>query len=299
MPRNVPVWSGHEWQAECVRLLGDKYGTGLQQVPDARYGDRGIEAFVRSEAEVFQCHAAQSLAPEEIHRAQQSKLTRDLGKLVRNRALLGGLVGVPIRRYSFLVPRFADRRIAEHAASKTTDLRALQYPELDPAFEIVVLDEDQLRNFVGFASVYALPVQPPTAASPERVAELAAATAKIENIDRKLTLAGIGEPARTRTRAVFVDFAVRMQDFMDAVHADYEETWLQITAIRTHRAERLGVDAAITSAAPNVFLEATIQELITELVELPGLDQRQAEVLAYGFAGDWLLECHLDFRVAA
>jgi hypothetical protein len=299
MPRNLPLWSGHEWQDECVRLLGEKYGTGLQQVPDARYGDRGIEAFVRSEGEVFQCHAAQGLAANEIHDAQQSKLTRELRKFTNNRALLVELVGASIRRYVFLVPRFADKRIVEHAAKKTTEIRTLQHEEFDPEFEVVVLSEDQLRNFVGIASVYALPLQPPPSASPVRIAELAAATAKIENIDRKLTLAGIGEPARTTTRAAFLDFTVRMQDFMDAVHADYEETWLAISAIRTHRAERLGVDAAITSSAPNVFLEATIRELIGELSNVPGLDRRQSEVLGYGFAGDWLLECHLDFRVVA
>jgi hypothetical protein len=199
----------------------------------------------------------------------------------------------------FLVPRFADRRIVDHASNKTNEFRAAAHAELSVKFEIVVLDEEQLRDEFGIASVYALPLEPPVEADRAGVAELAAATAKMENIDRKLGVAGIAEPEKTTLRAAFMDYAVRMQDFMDQLHADYEETWLTVSTVRTHRADRLRIDTALTSQAPDVFLGTTVREVADELTALPGLDRRKAEVLAYGFAGDWLLECPLDFRIAA
>src|SRR5262249_14128835 len=153
------------------------------------------------------------------------------------------------------------RRLVDHASKKTNELRAAGCPEFSVGFEVVVLDEQQLRDKFGIASVYALPLEPPAEADPAAVAELAAAQAKMENIDRELGAAGVEERQRTTLRAAFMGYGVRMQDFMDQLHADYDETWLETSAVRTHRAERVRVDAAITSQAPNVFLDMTVREV--------------------------------------
>lgn len=286
---------GKDWQEHCLRLLELRYGAGLQRVPDARLGDRGIEAFTRSDGQLYQCYAAEEpVEADELYERQRNKLTRELAKLISNIVEIHGMLAGPICRYVFLVHRIADKRIVVHAAAKTHELRSRGLPECDAAIEVTVhTDEVFLPEREELArSGVTIPIGPGEVAA-EKVA--AVPDDRIEMLERKLETAGFLDDAKTRMRGEFLKCVIRMQDFVDQLHDDYPSLWGDLIGIRTQRERRLVIETGLAAETPRVQLTRVIETLGEELAAVPGLGSENAKDVAYGTAGQWLLDCPLDF----
>jgi hypothetical protein len=289
------IIDGDDWQEHCLRLLELRYGAALQRVPDARLGDLGIEAFTRSDGQVYQCYRAEEpVEPDTLHERQRNKLTRDLSKLTRNVVEIYAMVDGPICRYVFLVHRVADRRIVQHASEKTRDLRARCLPECSEDIEVTVQTDSAFmpeREELARSGV-TIPISP---AAPDAVKVAAVPDDKIAALERKLTVAGFAGDANDRMRKEFLNCVVRMQDFVGQLHDDYPSLWGDLMQIRSQRERRLTIETGLSADTPRVQLTRVIDTLADELAAVPGLGRENALDVSYGTAGQWLLDCPLDF----
>lgn len=114
---------GDSWESlcnECYRIhYKDDHYT---EIPAASLGDAGIEGFTASGV-VTQCYCPErQYSDDELYEHQRSKMTKDIGKLLKNGERLKKL-GVPvIKEWHFLIPEYRDKRIIEHAEQKRIEI---------------------------------------------------------------------------------------------------------------------------------------------------------------------------------
>ena len=73
------------------------------------------------------------------------------------------------------------------------------------------------------------------------------------------------------------------------------ETSSSVIEYKVSRESNLETETYTTTKVPAEFLEATLQQYRSELIEVPGISPRVAESLAHEAVADWLLRCPMDF----
>ena len=114
---------GDAWENLCnecyrIRFSSDHY----TEIPAASLGDAGIEGFTVSGIVTQRYCPERQYSDDELYDHQRDKMTKDIGKLLKNRKRLEKL-GVPvIHEWHFLTPEYRDKRIIEHAESKRKEV---------------------------------------------------------------------------------------------------------------------------------------------------------------------------------
>jgi len=113
MVAHIARLSGDEWQEWANLLLSRHYGpTEYQKVPDNQKGDAGIEGFTRC-GRVYQAYGCEEpISTDERYTRQRDKLTADVGKFIRNKAILEKLFGsLKVIRWALFVPFYDSREL--------------------------------------------------------------------------------------------------------------------------------------------------------------------------------------------
>lgn len=115
--------NGEKWEDLCNKIYKIRYMNYGYQVVPARYkGDYGIEGFT-STGIVTQCYYPEAnYSPNELYGKLRTKVTNDLEKIKENETQLYKLGIKQITEWHFITPRYEDRRILEHLASKRKEL---------------------------------------------------------------------------------------------------------------------------------------------------------------------------------
>jgi hypothetical protein len=111
-------------------------------------------------------------------------------------------------------------------------------------------------------------------------------------------MAGFAGDSKERVGSEFLNYVVRMQEFVGQLHDDYPSLWGDLMRIRTQRERRLTIETGLSADTPRLQLTRVIESLADELSGVPGLGHENAKDVAYGTAGQWLLDCPLDFDAA-
>src|SRR4051794_12412657 len=104
------TWSGDDWQAYCELLFQKRHEpAGYVRVPDKDRGDLGVEGYtIDGSGCIYQCYASEAVDVRGLYEAQRDKITRDLGKLVKNRVGVANLFGTHMMRIWILVVPWYD-----------------------------------------------------------------------------------------------------------------------------------------------------------------------------------------------
>jgi hypothetical protein len=300
----MSAWDGDSWQTYCMQLVTAHCGPAeVQQVPARFGGDLGIEAFSRDGC-VYQCYAAEEpYNADELYPKQRDKLTGDLRKLVQNendiRTLMGGLL---IRRYVFMAPLILDRRIIEHATSKSHELNELRLSILADDFVITVVTDDAYaieRAQLVSNAVSTLRVDLPTISAATVENWAAAHDPLVDVLDEKLSeLQHLTPEQRGMLIGELLQHYLAGEEFLQHIRTNYAEMWEAVDLQKRLRERFLETETQITDATPRQRLTGVHATLQTALLDnVAGLGTPAAELLAWATVSEWLLRCPL--RLAA
>jgi hypothetical protein len=299
---HIPRLSGEDWQNWANKLLACHYGpTEYQTVPDNDKGDAGIEGFTVSGGHVYQAYGCEEpLSTTERFEKQRDKMTRDIGKFIKNRNLLVKIFGsVKITRWVLFVPHYDSKELVVHASKKTDEVFAEQLPYIAESFRVMVCQEDDFpieRDQLISAGTKALHVNHDSA-TPEQVIEWESSNIGLAKIldDKLRKLPTIrNNEERQRFREKVLQWYLDGQVILEILRR-YPDVFEKVSKAKSHRENFLEM-AAVSGISPQEVLTSSIQKLQETLQEqVRGLHSISAESLAYGAVADWLLRCPLDF----
>lgn len=126
--------NGEKWEELCDSCYRIRYQEdGYQKVPAAANGDAGIEGFTNRF--VYQCYYPEGeYSDQQWYEKLRTKLTTDIGKFVDEEYAkkLKSLGVKNVHEWHLVVPSYRDKRIIEHAKTKTDMVleRKKENPEL-------------------------------------------------------------------------------------------------------------------------------------------------------------------------
>lgn len=302
MISHVPRLSGEDWQHWANKLLACHYGpTEYQTVPDNDKGDAGIEGFTVSDGHVYQAYGcAEPLFTTERFEKQRDKMTRDIGKFIKNSSVFVKIFGtVKITRWVLFVPYYDSKELVAHASKKTAEVFAAQLPYVAESFRVMVCQEDDFpieRDQLINAGTKALQINHDSA-SLEQVTEWESSNIGLAKIldDKLRKLPTIrNNEERQRFREKVLKWYLEGQVILEILRK-YPDVFEKVSKAKSHRENFLEM-AAVSGNNPQEMLSSSIQKLQETLQEqVRELHSISAESLAYGAVADWLLRCPLDF----
>ncbi|MDZ5454921.1 hypothetical protein [Labrys sp. ZIDIC5] len=149
MSSAMQVWNPDDWEVFALVLLQGRHGPlHVQKIPAAHKGDYGIDYYSTKDLAAYQCYAVEE--PVDIStraERQKKKITKDLGKLIKNHVEVGKLFhGEPIRHWVLIAPLHDSKELNLHCAKKTKDLREAGCAALDAMVEVIIQDPSDFPN---------------------------------------------------------------------------------------------------------------------------------------------------------
>lgn len=302
MTANIPRLSGEEWQNWANKLLSCHYGpTEYQQVQDNDKGDAGIEGFTISNGHAYQAYGCEEpLSTKERYEKQRFKMTNDIGKFIKNRAVLEKIFGtVKITRWVLFVPYCDSKEIIVHSSNKTAEVIAAQLPYVADAFRVIVCQEDDFpiaRDLLINAGCKTIQVNADPATTQQVTAWALSNICLAKTLDDKLQrLPTIqNDQHRQQFYEKVLKWYLEGRAILEALRK-YPDVFEKVLRAKSHR-ENFLVMATVSGRTPQEILTNSIQELQETLQkEVRELHSFSAESLALESVADWLLRCPLDF----
>jgi hypothetical protein len=292
---------GEDFEEMCWGLLRRRYPIpDLVRLPADLGGDHGLEGFSK-DGIAYQCYADRdSLNLRHRTDKQKQKLTRDTSKLKKNATEIGALLdGVLIENYILMVPEFHATELVAHAVRRAEAVRDFGLGFIDANFAISIKVPQDFPAELKAAEIdgAATPLVPdPTVEEADveffgdRKPDL------ISVLDGKLESLEKEGPARRVLRDELVRSFLVKEELMGGLQ-DWPETWEAVERRRQLRQEALRIQNQLDSAAPNERITALIDSYQADLKEnVAGLPDPDAQRIASGQVGDWLMRCPLSFR---
>lgn len=146
---------GDSWEELSVSCYKMRYQSEhFQEVPAQHKGDGGIEGFTRSGVAI-QCYCPEDMnySYDDLYSHQRSKVTKDISKFIdRNNAKVLKSLGLPpIKEWHFVIPEYKDKRIIQHIAKKTKEVRQAKvsdsefYNYISKDFVIIIKTAEDFR----------------------------------------------------------------------------------------------------------------------------------------------------------
>lgn len=305
MPGSTHIWSPDDWEDYCNQLFRERHGTtGYVRVPDRDRGDLGMEGYsIDGTGLIYQCYVTEATDVGVRYAKQRDKITKDLGKLVakpdRISALLGDTV---IRFWALVVPLYDSRDLIAHARAKEREMRTLGLPFLAEDFKVVVMTDDDFaaeRLVLDELGVGSVPSPAPmteeelrTSVADFKASEPHQVTAMDDKLARAKVLDVVGVRDRLLRRTVEAD---NIREHLRVDYPSTSELVLRQLAIE----ERAIMQERDFNLLHNGSVVTVRERLTARLGEnVKSLGQAEADRLAHGQVGRWLLECPLDFPEA-
>jgi hypothetical protein len=291
--------SGDEWQNLCIRVLHEHHpGPELVDVPDDDRGDAGLEAFSLSGC-AYQCYAPEGepLSTDARYRKQRDKMTADVGKFMSNVDKINKMLplGTVISYWVLLVPYINSRRLIEHAAVKTNELRAasLAYASADIIVRAVTLDAfERAREAVINRQLTKLALPPLGGADYSHLND-----ELIDRMNAKLGMTARYADDAKRAPLInrFLTHYVAGQARRDHVQDHYSELGDKLETRLSDLEDRLAVEYALTETVPDRRLLTVLRDTERMVDSVLNTHPPHSRIIAEGQVADWLMRCPLDF----
>lgn len=296
---------GDDFEQMCWGLLRRRYAPEqLQYIPAEMGGDCGVEGY-STDGIAYQCYAdrgSQTLR----HRTdkQKAKLNTDTLKLKSKADRLADMLGdLVIEHYIFLVPEFHAAELVAHATKRSEVVRGfglkfigasfairVKTPEDYPAEYNAAVRDGTAKALVPSPQVDSAHVELFSGEKPELVTVL----------EQKLAVLSESSGANvTVLRDHFIRAFLAKEQVMDALR-DWPDTWEAVELRRKLRQDRLELESELSPDAPDRRVIRLVEDYTNEIVtHVAGVRDADAQRLALGQAGEWLMRCPLRFRSAS
>lgn len=293
--KQLEFLDGDEWQNLIVQLLILRYGHDFVTVPAKHKGDLGLDGFSR-DGNAYQCYApTEPISTAQRYENHRDKLTEDVGKLNKNRALLSQLLdGLELKRWVFVVPKHDSRDLNLHAATKAAEVRELNLPFVSSEMQIDIATityfmPEYRALFDGNMTKLSIPTLPVTPSAESWAAEN---DKLVKVIDMKLEkVEGLTEPGlRTTYRKELLDAYLQGSNILEYFSTEFPNVHQLILRRKEQRQRFLVLDNANSKMkVPDVAAAFS-----TELMEhVRSIDADLSEVLSWSAIAEWLMDCAL------
>jgi hypothetical protein len=294
---------GDDFEESYWGLLRRRYRPEqLVHIPAAMGGDCGIEGY-STDGIAYQCYADRdSLTLRHRTDKQKSKLYTDTVKLQtyagRLEAMLDGLV---IEHYFLVVPQYHAAELVEYAATRAAAVRAFGLSFIGSEFSIrIKTPRDypaELQQALHDGSAKAMVPAPQVDQGhidlfPSGKPEL------VEKLDAKLQVLTSHAPeidAETLRVSLIRAFLAK-EHVMDGLR-EWPDTWEAVERRRRLRQEKLELESLLSPELPDRRVMTLISEYEDDLRDnIRAVTQEDAQRIAMGQVGEWLMRCPLRFR---
>jgi hypothetical protein len=297
---------GDAFEERCWGLLRRRYPPEqLVYVPAEMGGDCGIEGF-STDGIAYQCYADRdSVTLRHRTDKQKSKLYIDTAKLKTYAAKLEEILdGVVLEHYFLMVPEYHAAELVAYAATRSEAVRGYELAFIDERFAIrIKTPQDypaELRAALQDGAVKAIVPEPQVAA--EHVELFADEKPELVDVlDAKLAVLQAASPGADLTvlRDRFIRAFLAKEQVMEALQ-EWPDTWESVERRRVLRQEALELESELSPDAPDRRVLGLIKDYEGDLAaNVAGVRQADAQRLAMGQAGEWLMRCPLRFRSTA
>jgi hypothetical protein len=291
--------SGDDWQDLCLRVLHEHHpGAELVEVPDDDRGDAGLEAFSLTGC-AYQCYAPEGepLATGARYEKQRDKMTSDVRKFIVNADKIKSLLppDLKISSWVLLVPLINSRRLVEHSATKTSEIRAagLSYAAAD----IVVVGQtlaafERARVAVVTRQLTKFDLPPLVAVDYSHLGD-----ELVERMSTKLgmTMQYAAEEKRRNIVNRLLSNNVAGRTHRDFVQDQYSELGDQLEAQLSDLEDRLAMQYALEEQVPDRRLLTVLRDTERAVDSILNTRANESRIIAEGQVADWLMRCPLDF----
>lgn len=297
---------GDAFEERCWGLLRRRYPPEqLVYVPAEMGGDCGIEGF-STDGIAYQCYADRdSVTLRHRTDKQKAKLYTDTVKLKTYATKLEEILdGVVLEHYFLMVPEYHAAELVAYAATRSEVVRGHGLTFIGESFAIrIKTPQDypaELRAALQDGAVKAIVPEPQVA---EEHVELFAGEKPelVDVLDAKLAVLQAASPGADLTvlRDRFIRAFLAKEQVMEALQ-EWPDTWESVERRRVLRQEALELESELSPDAPDRRVLGLVKDYERDLVaNVAGVRQADAQRLAIGQAGEWLMRCPLRFRSTA
>jgi len=302
--KDIPAQDpGDAFEEACWGLLRRRYPPErLVYLPADMGGDCGVEGF-STDGIAYQCYAdrdSQTLR----HRTdkQKSKLYADTVKLQTYAAKLEGLLGGLVLEYYFLmVPEFHAIELVAYASKRAEAVRDYGLKFISKAFAIRIKKPQdypaELRAALQDGAVKAVVPEPRVGEGhvdlfSDKKPEL------VKVLDAKLAVLKAKAPGADVSvlRDRFIRAFLAKEQVMESLR-EWPDTWEAVERRRQLRQEILELESELSPETPDRRVISLMKDYEGDLVtNVAGVRQADAQRLAMGQTGEWLMRCPLRFR---
>lgn len=136
--------SGKDWEDICNKLFHLRYKDNYQEVPPKYGGDNGIEGFT-FDGDLFQCYCPESedFSSKSLYDLQRDKITKDIGKLIKNIQEIRKLnKNTIIKNWHFVTPKYDSKNLVEHCRKKEQEVQKAIAQNVTKDFKIILQTEN-------------------------------------------------------------------------------------------------------------------------------------------------------------
>lgn len=299
MKTSLGQMDGNAWEEYCQRLLRIRY-QDYQKVPARFGGDLGIEGFTPSGL-VFQCYCPdEDPYGKELYDKQRDKITKDIGKLVKNADIILSLGAGVICEWHFLTPNYDNRNLLPHCRSKESLVRSKGLSAIHDDFKISLkIEDDYIPERQTYLGTGALRVQPLGEEPPRSELEklLTSDNEIVLNIKAKLAKLQLSSDQRTRLTRQLVSGYIVGRGELENLNEKFPSTYKPVVQLKS----ALECQLEIRTLAGSDCHGKILQEILIDYEEKlsssfsSSLSSALIARLSTEAISDWLGRCPLDF----
>jgi hypothetical protein len=303
---------GETWEKLCDDCYRIRYQeNGYQKVPATTNGDAGIEGFTNNI--VYQCYYPEGEYSDQLwYEKLRVKLTKDIGKFVDEEyAVKLKSLGIKnIKEWHLVVPSYRDKRIIEHAKTKTDMVIETKkkntelYSYITDDFSIKIkVAEDFKVEMSRLIRNSCLDIKLNMAIKDADIDLSKCESVKVENIKRKV-MAVMGEISEQDEHYInlvniYVEYYIRGIELLKIFSTDFPEVYGDINELLLAYKKKV---YSKTLFNPDKSMNATIfNEILAEFgvrleQEFKYLSFASVTELQHDMIASWLADCSMEFR---
>jgi hypothetical protein len=295
------IWTPKEWEYHANNLLRERYtSANYIPIPDQHNGDGGIEGF-SLDGNAYQMYCSENtVTMSKLYEDQRNKMTRDIGKFIKNTNKMKGFFGeLKIKRWVLVVPKHKTKEIITHATKKTKEVKEKNLDYVDNKdFRVLVWDRDEFKKEEASllaAGIAVLKLDHVSVPENEVIEYQDQSPEFSQNMTRKLGAINSNIKVIKKGADALTKNAIVSQNIMSELKQDYGEYYEKITSATAKRAEQLDIEA-IDSEPEKQKISYQTEVLKMQLQNSCKLHGDNLDVISKGTVADWLMNCTLGFE---
>ncbi|WP_328466301.1 hypothetical protein OHA21_45895 [Actinoplanes sp. NBC_00393] len=292
---------GNDFEQRFFGLLRRRYSVQeLVFIPADMGGDCGIEGYSR-DGIAYQCYADRdSLTLRHRTDKQIAKLNRDTLKIQKYQTRLAEVLGrTRIKAYILGVPEYHAAELITHANKRADVVKGWGIPFIDPSFTIGIKTpvDYPAELSAALADRAAEALLPATSVDDAQVDRFHGDEPQLVHVlDEKLSVMRESLRNPASLRRMFVRDFLRKEQLMLSLKS-WPHTWEAVERRRVARQEEIEFDNELSSDPAKLRIKDLIQQYRSELLDAAGgLRYDDANLIARGQVGGWLMDCPLELR---